>query len=87
MTPTPTEKPRYTYCRVFFVDSIYSTTIEIMTSNILFSIFKQRAYVYIRNADWLCRISCSVLAVPPADGPFFHVAFYPYHRLTVHCYK
>ena len=58
-----------------------------MTNNILFSIFKQRAYVYIRNAGWLCRISCSVLAVPPADDPFFHVAFYPYHRLTVHCYK
>ena len=46
-TPTPTEKPRYTYCRVFLVDSIYSTTIDIITNNILFSIFKQRAYVYI----------------------------------------
>ena len=49
MTPIPTEKPRYTYCS-FFVDSIYSATIDIITNNILFSIFKQSAYVYIRDA-------------------------------------
>ena len=29
-TLTPTEKPRYAYCRVFFVDSIYSKTIDII---------------------------------------------------------
>ena len=44
-TLTTTEKQRYTYCRVFIVDSIYNTTIDIITNNILFSIFKQRAYV------------------------------------------
>ena len=58
-----------------------------MTNNMLFSIFKQRAYVYIRNAGWLYRFSCIVLAGPPADCPFFHVGFYPDRRLTVHCYK
>ena len=31
------------------------------------------------------RISCRFLAVPPDNGPFFHVAFYPDHRLIVHC--
>ena len=58
-----------------------------MTNNILFSIFEQRAYVYIRNAGWLYRFSCIVLAGPPADCPFFHVVFYPDRWLTVHCYK
>ena len=38
-TPTPMEKPRYTYCRVFFVDSIYSTTTDIMRKEIFFFYF------------------------------------------------
>ena len=39
-----TEKPRYTYCRVFFVDSIYLQNYRY--KKILFlSIFRQRAYV------------------------------------------
>ena len=83
----PTEKPRYTYCRVFIVHSIYRTTIDIITSNILFSIFKQRNYVYIRHAGWRYKFASIVLAVPPADGPFLHVVFYPDGRLTVHWYK
>ena len=37
--PTPMEKPRYTYCRVFFVDSIYSTTTDIMRKEIFFFYF------------------------------------------------
>ena len=44
-TLTPTDKPRYIYCRVFIIVSIYSTTIDIITNNILFFIFKQRTYV------------------------------------------
>ena len=43
-TLTLTEKPTYTYCRVFVVDSIYSKTIDIIRQN-FFSYFKQRAYV------------------------------------------
>ena len=43
-TLTPTEKPRYTYCRVFFVDSIYSQTIDIIREkNIFFSISMSKA--------------------------------------------
>ena len=37
---TPTEKPRYTYCRVFLVDSIYSKTIDIIRNLFIFSIFR-----------------------------------------------
>ena len=47
MTPTPTENQDI-HIVEFFVDSIYSTTIDII-NNILFSIFKQRTYVYIRD--------------------------------------
>ena len=69
-TPTLTEEPRYTYCRVFFVHSIYSTTIDIITNNILFSIFKQCLNVY------MC------ISGPPADGINLHATFYPGDRLT-----
>ena len=37
----PTEKPRYTYCIVFFVDSIYSKTIDIIRKNIDFLILNR----------------------------------------------
>ena len=49
--PQPPPKNRDIHiAEFFFVDSIYSTTIDIITNNILFSIYKQRAYVYSRNA-------------------------------------
>ena len=35
-TLTPTEKPRYTYCRVFIVNSIYSKTIHIIRNFFLY---------------------------------------------------
>ena len=38
--------------------------------------------MYIRNADYLYRLSCIVIAGPPADCPFLHVVFYPDRRLT-----
>ena len=38
-TLTPTEKPRYTYCRDFFVDSIYSKTIDIIRKKKYFFLF------------------------------------------------
>ena len=44
-TLTLTEKPRYTYCRVFFVDSIYSKAIDIKEKKYSFSIFRQGTYV------------------------------------------
>ena len=36
---TPTKTPRYTYCRVFFVDSIYSKIINIIRKQIFFFYF------------------------------------------------
>ena len=35
-TLTPTKTPRYTYCRVFCVDSIYSKTIDIIRKQYFF---------------------------------------------------
>ena len=70
----------------FFVDSIYSTTIDIITNNILFSILN-RGPMCIAGTPADYRFSCIVLAGPPADCPFLHVVFYPDRRLTVHCYK
>ena len=97
-TPTPIEKPSYTYCRGFFVDFIYSTTIDIITNNILFSIFKQRAYVYIRLAGWRYQFAyivfsiraagwrpvfaCSILSGWPAHGTLLQQNVYPDPRLT-----
>ena len=58
-----------------------------MTNNILFSIFKQRSYVYIWSPGWRHEFSCSFLSGPPADGTILHVVFYPDRRLTAHIYK
>ena len=66
-TPTPMEKPRYTYCRVFVVDSIYSTTTDIMRKEIFFQFLNIRP---------MC-ISGAL-----ADGTNLHVSFYPGPRLT-----
>ena len=45
LRPWSPPKNRDVHIVEFFVDSIYRTTIDIITNNILFSIFKQRAYV------------------------------------------
>ena len=44
-TLTCTEKLRYTYCRVIFVDSIYSKTIDIIRN--FFLLFFEKIYIYI----------------------------------------
>ena len=74
------ENPRYTFQRVFIVDSIYSTTIDIITNNILFFIFKLCVnsgrrltvpicrYRSIRAAGCRSHFTGSVLAGPPAHG-------------------
>ena len=56
----PTEKPRYTYCRFFFVDSIYSTTIDIIKKIFCFLFL---------NRGPMC------ISGPPADGPNLQVLF------------
>ena len=83
-TLTPTEKPRCTYCRVFIVDSICSTTIDIITNNNLFSIFKLCVMPGKRLTVPICRyrssraagcryhFAGSVLAGPPANGTMLH---------------
>ena len=83
--PLPSPKNRDIHIvEFFFRDSIYNTTIDIITNNIFFSIFK---HVYIRPVGWQYQFACIVLSGPPADGPFLHVVFYPDGRLMVHCYK
>ena len=44
-TLTPTE-PRYTYCRGFFVDSIYSKTIDIIRKKKFFSLFLDKGPMF-----------------------------------------
>ena len=80
--PGPPRKNRDIHIVGFFVDSIYSTTIDIITNNILFSIFKQGLCVYparrltvricryrsSRPAGWRSEFACIFLDGPPAYG-------------------
>ena len=82
-TLTPTKKPRYTYCRVFFVDSIYSKTIDIIRKT-FFSIFRLCVKPAIRLTVSICRYRSSR---PPAVGIILQVVFYPGRWLMVQFYK
>ena len=70
-TLTPTGKPRYTYCS-FFVDSIYSKTIDIIRKIIFFSI------LYVKPAI-RHHFACSVLVGPSDNDTILQIIYSRIH--------